>query len=38
VRTASDCCRYQLDDQSTPLVTRDKDFRHFARAVGLSLF
>ena len=24
-------------DQSTPLVTRDRDFRHFARAAGLSL-
>ncbi len=24
-------------DQSTPLVTRDKDFRHFAGAAGLSL-
>jgi predicted nucleic acid-binding protein len=24
-------------DQSTPLVTRDKDFRHFAAAVGLAL-
>lgn len=24
-------------DQSTPLVTRDKDFRHFAAAVGLPL-
>jgi len=25
-------------DQSTPLVTRDKDFLHFARAAGLALF
>ena len=24
-------------DQSVPLVTRDRDFRHFARAVGLAL-
>ena len=24
-------------DQSTPLVTRDRDFRHFAEAVGLPL-
>jgi predicted nucleic acid-binding protein len=24
-------------DQMTPLVTRDRDFRHFARAAGLSL-
>jgi hypothetical protein len=24
-------------DQSVPLVTRDKDFRHFARAAGLAL-
>jgi predicted nucleic acid-binding protein len=24
-------------DQSTPLVTRDQDFRHFARAAGLPL-
>jgi predicted nucleic acid-binding protein len=24
-------------DQSTPLVTRDKDFRHFANAAGLPL-
>jgi predicted nucleic acid-binding protein len=24
-------------DQSTPLVTRDRDVRHFARAAGLSL-
>jgi predicted nucleic acid-binding protein len=24
-------------DQSTPLVTRDKDFRHFAAAAGLPL-
>ena len=24
-------------DQSVPLVTRDKDFRHFAGAVGLAL-
>jgi predicted nucleic acid-binding protein len=24
-------------DQSTPLVTRDRDFRHFAAAAGLSL-
>lgn len=24
-------------DQLTPLVTRDKDFRHFARAAGLAL-
>jgi predicted nucleic acid-binding protein len=24
-------------DQSAPLVTRDKDFRHFAKAAGLSL-
>jgi predicted nucleic acid-binding protein len=24
-------------DQSTPLVTRDRDFRHFAAAVGLPL-
>ncbi len=24
-------------DQSAPLVTRDKDFRHFAAAAGLSL-
>lgn len=24
-------------DQSVPLVTRDKDFRHFAKAAGLSL-
>jgi predicted nucleic acid-binding protein len=24
-------------DQSTPLVTRDKDFRHFAAAAGLTL-
>jgi predicted nucleic acid-binding protein len=24
-------------DQATPLVTRDKDFRHFARAAGLAL-
>ena len=24
-------------DQSTPLVTRDRDFRHFAGAVGLPL-
>ena len=24
-------------DQSTPLVTRDKDFRHFAKAAGLAL-
>jgi len=24
-------------DQSSPLVTRDRDFRHFARAAGLSL-
>jgi predicted nucleic acid-binding protein len=24
-------------DQSTPLVTRDRDFRHFARAAGLGL-
>lgn len=24
-------------DQSTPLVTRDRDFRHFARAAGLPL-
>lgn len=25
-------------DQLTPLVTRDKDFRQFARSAGLSLF
>ena len=25
-------------DQSAPLITRDKDFRQFARATGLSLF
>lgn len=25
-------------DQSAPLVTRDEDVRHFARAAGLSLF
>lgn len=24
-------------DQATPLVTRDNDFRHFARAAGLAL-
>jgi predicted nucleic acid-binding protein len=24
-------------DQSTPLVTRDKDFRHFAQAAGLAV-
>jgi predicted nucleic acid-binding protein len=24
-------------DQSTPLITRDKDFRHFARTAGLPL-
>ena len=24
-------------DQSTPLVTRDRDFRHFAAAAGLAL-
>ena len=24
-------------DQSTPLLTRDKDFRHFARIAGLAL-
>jgi hypothetical protein len=24
-------------DQSTPLVTRDRDFRHFAKAAGLPL-
>jgi predicted nucleic acid-binding protein len=24
-------------DQSTPLLTRDRDFRHFARAAGLGL-
>lgn len=24
-------------DQSTPLLTRDRDFRHFARAAGLPL-
>ena len=24
-------------DQSVPLVTRDRDFRHFARAAGLAL-
>ena len=24
-------------DQSTPLVTRDRDFRHFASAAGLPL-
>jgi predicted nucleic acid-binding protein len=24
-------------DQSTPLVTRDRDFRHFAAAAGLPL-
>jgi predicted nucleic acid-binding protein len=24
-------------DQSAPLVTRDKDFRHFARSAGLAL-
>jgi predicted nucleic acid-binding protein len=24
-------------DQSTPLITRDKDFRHFAREAGLPL-
>ena len=24
-------------DRSVPLVTRDKDFRHFARAAGLAL-
>ena len=24
-------------DQSTPLVTRDKDFRHFAKIAGLAL-
>ena len=24
-------------DQSVPLITRDRDFRHFARAVGLAL-
>jgi hypothetical protein len=24
-------------DQTVPLVTRDKDFRHFARAAGLAL-
>ncbi len=24
-------------DQSAPLVTRDRDFRHFAQAVGLSM-
>jgi predicted nucleic acid-binding protein len=24
-------------DQSVPLVTRDKDFRHFARSAGLAL-
>jgi predicted nucleic acid-binding protein len=24
-------------DQSTPLLTRDKDFRNFARAIGLAL-
>ena len=25
-------------DQQTPLITRDKDFRHFARIAGLPLF
>jgi len=25
-------------DQVTPLVTRDRDFRHFAQAAGLNLF
>lgn len=25
-------------DQAAPLVTRDRDFRHFANAAGLSLF
>ena len=25
-------------DQATPLVTRDRDFRHFAQAAGLNLF
>ena len=25
-------------DQSAPLITRDKDFRHFARSAGLPLF
>ena len=25
-------------DQSAPLITRDKDFRHFARTAGLPLF
>jgi predicted nucleic acid-binding protein len=24
-------------DQSVPLVTRDKDFRHFAKSAGLPL-
>lgn len=36
-RTADALIAQSCLDQSTPLVTRDKDFRHFAAAVGLPL-
>lgn len=36
-RTADALIAQSCLDQSTPLVTRDKDFRHFAGAVGLPL-
>ena len=37
VRVADALIAQSCLDQLTPLVTRDKDFRHFARAAGLAL-
>jgi predicted nucleic acid-binding protein len=36
-RTADALIAQSCLDQSTPLLTRDRDFRHFAAAVGLPL-
>ena len=42
-KTSGAACRYDTLiaqsclDQSSPLVTRDRDFRHFAKAAGLPL-
>lgn len=36
-RTADALIAQSCLDQSVPLITRDRDFRHFARAVGLAL-
>jgi len=36
-RTADALIAQSCLDQSVPLITRDRDFRHLAKAVGLSL-